>query len=196
MSACISRHDDPAAVGEADIRSRALAAGWRHDAVGRLVCPYCQQRNPGLWVAYPLARQHPPSAGVSRQHPAHARPGRIDAVWTTLSAWQRQVRNDLAQRTRWPHLRAALAAAGNRRNIPKPAPPPDPATSARGRRRRGPAGPGRRLARRAAATSPASRGGDHRRQQGQPRPTPRPWTGRSATSPSRRRATVYVSAGS
>jgi hypothetical protein len=174
MPACISLHDDPAAVGEADIRSRALAAGWRHDAVGRLVCPYCQQRNPGLWVAYPLARQHPPSAEVSRQHPAHARPGRIDAVWTTLSAWQRQVRNDLAHRTRWPHLRAAVAAAGNGRNIPKSAPPADPATSARGRRRRGPAGPGRRLARRAAATSPASRGGDHRRQQGQPRPTPRP----------------------
>jgi Cation efflux family len=98
MPACISRHDDPAAVGEADIRSRALAAGWRHDAVGRLVCPYCQQRNPGLWAAYPLARQHPPPAGASRQHPAHARAGQIGGVRATLPAWYRQVRDGLARR--------------------------------------------------------------------------------------------------
>jgi hypothetical protein len=102
MPACISRHDDPAAAGEADIRSRALAAGWRHDAVGRLVCPYCQQRNPGLWAAYPLARHHPAPAGGSRQSPAHARAGRIGAVWTTLYAWFRQVRDGLARAPRPP----------------------------------------------------------------------------------------------
>jgi hypothetical protein len=118
MPACISRHDDPAAVGEADIRSRALAAGWRHDAVGRLVCPYCQQRNPALWAAYPLARQHRPPAEGSRQHHAHARPGRIGAVWTTLSALHRQVRDDLARRPRWPHLFAAPAGRGDGPNTP------------------------------------------------------------------------------
>ena len=169
MPACISRHDNPAAVGEADIRSRALAAGWRHDAVGRLVCPYCQQRNPGLWVAYPLARQDPPPAGVSRQHPVHARPGQIDAVRTTLSEWQRRLRN-LARRPRWPRLLVALAGGGNGWNAPTLTPLPDRATSARGRRRRGPAGPGRRLGR-AAGSSPVSCGGGHRHEQSQPRAT-------------------------
>jgi hypothetical protein len=48
MAACISRYEDPAALGDADIRARALGAGWRHDAVGCLVCPYCQQHSPGL----------------------------------------------------------------------------------------------------------------------------------------------------
>ena len=59
----------PAAAGEADIRSHALAAGWRPDAVGWLVCPHCQQRNPGLWATYPLARQHlvPGRPGVAAQ---------------------------------------------------------------------------------------------------------------------------------
>ena len=32
MPGCISRHDHPAALGEADIRARAIAAGWRVDA--------------------------------------------------------------------------------------------------------------------------------------------------------------------
>jgi hypothetical protein len=118
MPACISRHDDPAAVGEADIRSRALAAGWVHDAVGRLVCSYCQQRNPRLWAAYPLARQHPAPAEGSRQRPAHARADSIGAVRTTLSAWYREVRDGLARRSRWPHLPAGLGGGGNGPNTP------------------------------------------------------------------------------
>ena len=117
MPACISRYDDPAAVGEADIRSRALAAGWVHDAIGRLVCPYCQQRNPSLWAAYPLARQHPGPAQASRQRPAHARADRIGTVRTTLSAWYRQVRDGLARRPRWPRLPAA-PAGGDGPNTP------------------------------------------------------------------------------
>jgi hypothetical protein len=40
---CIQRHTDPAALGEADIRNRAITAGWRADAFGRLTCPRCQQ---------------------------------------------------------------------------------------------------------------------------------------------------------
>jgi hypothetical protein len=118
MPACISRHDDPAAGGEADIRSRALAAGWVHDAVGRLVCPYCQQRNPGLWAAYPLARQHPAPAEGNRQRPAHARAAGIGAMRTTLSAWYRQVRDGLARPLRWPHLPAAPAGGGDGPNTP------------------------------------------------------------------------------
>ena len=43
MGSCISWHADPAALGEADTRARAIAAGWRIDALGRLACPQCQQ---------------------------------------------------------------------------------------------------------------------------------------------------------
>jgi len=173
MSACISRHDDPAAVGEADIRARALAAGWRHDAIGRLVCPYCQQRNPALWAAYPLAQQHPAPAEGSRQPPAHSRAGRIGAVRTTisaLSARRRQVWDDLARRPRWPHLLAALADGGNGSNAAT-----RPRHQRTGPTSQGPAGPGRRRRRRAVAISPATCGGGRPRQQGQQaRATSRP----------------------
>ena len=39
MGSCISWHADPAALGEADTRARAIGAGWRIDAFGRLACP-------------------------------------------------------------------------------------------------------------------------------------------------------------
>jgi len=68
MPGCISWHDHPAALGQADIRARALAAGWCHDAVGRLVCPSCQQRNPDLWLTHRLAR-----------HPGWPAPRRMDS---------------------------------------------------------------------------------------------------------------------
>ena len=55
MGSCRSRHADPAALGEADARARAIAAGWRIDAVGRLACPQCQQSDPGSWAAHPVA---------------------------------------------------------------------------------------------------------------------------------------------
>lgn len=54
---CVSRHTDPEALGEADIRARAVAAGWRIDAFGSLACPDCLQRLP-FWST----RQLRPSA--------------------------------------------------------------------------------------------------------------------------------------
>jgi hypothetical protein len=54
MDSCISWHADPAALGEADIRARAISAGWRVDAFGRLACPQCQQTDPGFRVAHPV----------------------------------------------------------------------------------------------------------------------------------------------
>ncbi len=50
MGSCISWHADPAALGEADTRARAIGAGWRIDAFGRLACPRCQQTDPGFWA--------------------------------------------------------------------------------------------------------------------------------------------------
>ena len=55
MGSCISHHADPAALGEADIRARAISAGWRVDALGRLACPKCQQSGPSFWASHPVA---------------------------------------------------------------------------------------------------------------------------------------------
>ena len=54
IGSCISWHSDPAALGEADIRARAIAAGWRVDALGRLACPRCQQSDGRFWATHPV----------------------------------------------------------------------------------------------------------------------------------------------
>ena len=54
MGSCISHYADPAALGEADIRTRAIASGWRVDALGRLACPQCQQGDSWFWTAHPV----------------------------------------------------------------------------------------------------------------------------------------------
>jgi len=55
IAPCISHHTNPAALGEADIRARALSAGWRFDRLGRLTCPECLQSSPWFWPAHPVA---------------------------------------------------------------------------------------------------------------------------------------------
>lgn len=50
MGSCISWCSDPEALGEADARARAISAGWRVDALGRLACPRCQQTDPRFWA--------------------------------------------------------------------------------------------------------------------------------------------------
>ena len=57
-AACITWRHDPEALGEADARQRAIAAGWRADAFGRLTCPACQQRDPAFRATRPLAWHH------------------------------------------------------------------------------------------------------------------------------------------
>ena len=54
MGSCISWHADPAALGEGDQRARAIEAGWRLDAFGRLACPQCQQSDPGFRATHPV----------------------------------------------------------------------------------------------------------------------------------------------
>ena len=39
MGSCISWYADPAALGEADTRARAIGAGWRIDALGQAGLP-------------------------------------------------------------------------------------------------------------------------------------------------------------
>ena len=54
MGACISWHADPAALGERDMRARAIGVGWRIDALGRLACPRCQQADPNFRACQPV----------------------------------------------------------------------------------------------------------------------------------------------
>ncbi len=54
MGHCVAWHADPAAVGEADNRARAVAVGWREDALGRIACPACLQSSPEFRTRYPL----------------------------------------------------------------------------------------------------------------------------------------------
>jgi hypothetical protein len=54
MGSCISWYADRAALGEADTRARAIEAGWRIDALGRLACPQCQETASGFWAPRPV----------------------------------------------------------------------------------------------------------------------------------------------
>jgi hypothetical protein len=58
MPPCISFHRDPASLGERDARGRAIADGWRYDALGRFACPGCQQADPAFRTLRPVAWQH------------------------------------------------------------------------------------------------------------------------------------------
>lgn len=54
MGTCVGHYADPDALGEADNRTRAVAAGWREDALGRFCCPLCLQRSPEFRATYPV----------------------------------------------------------------------------------------------------------------------------------------------
>jgi hypothetical protein len=96
MVRCDAAFADPAALGEADNRARALAAGWAEDALGRIVCPACQftQPVPVWWV---LARR----PGGSGDHV----PGR-DASWP---AGRPPADQDRQHRPQLPRMLPALA---------------------------------------------------------------------------------------
>jgi len=54
MGSCISWHADRTALGQADVRARAIRAGWRIDALGRLACPQCQQTDVAFRTTRPV----------------------------------------------------------------------------------------------------------------------------------------------
>lgn len=68
MGSCISWRADSAALGEADARARAISAGWRIDAWGRLACPRCQQTDPGFRATGQVVRwdRYTAVAGAAR----------------------------------------------------------------------------------------------------------------------------------
>jgi hypothetical protein len=118
IDSCISRHEDPAALGEADIRTRAIGAGWRHDAVGRLACPDCQQHSTQVWARYPVVPCPRKPAGDRRSPAGHTRPGAFPAAWQSVTAWYRNVKPGAGGRARWPKLLTALANGVNGWNVP------------------------------------------------------------------------------
>jgi hypothetical protein len=67
MGSCISWHADTAELGEAGTRARAIAAGWRIDALGRPACPVPADL-PGVWAScrVPLWERYMASARVAR----------------------------------------------------------------------------------------------------------------------------------
>jgi hypothetical protein len=74
---CINRYADPDALGEVDVRARAVVAGWCADAFGRMICPSCQQRDhvwstraPVPWTGQPsqLERRDPRQPGGAGRH--------------------------------------------------------------------------------------------------------------------------------
>jgi hypothetical protein len=50
FGSCIARYTSREVIGERDLRARALAAGWRYDALGRLACPSCVRHDPSFRV--------------------------------------------------------------------------------------------------------------------------------------------------
>lgn len=102
MAGCEAAFRDPAALGEADNRARAITAGWAKDALCRLVCPACQRDRPvPVWWIPPrepsiVAGDHTPAidaarpqAGASQSAGSAAVGGQPDAAETRQHKTQR-----------------------------------------------------------------------------------------------------------
>ena len=118
IDSCISRYEDPAALGEADARTRAIGVGWRHDAVGRLACPDCQQRSTQVWAAYPVVPCPRKPAGDRRSPAGHSRARPLPTAWQSVTTWYRNVKPGGGGRARWQGLLTALASGINGWNAP------------------------------------------------------------------------------
>ena len=94
---CGAEFADLAALGEADNRARALAAGWYPDAFGRLVCPHCQQHHAMTGPQVP----GPESDTGGAPTPAPVPPGPYRVA-------------------DWLHVLAALASGSNGWRAPQP----------------------------------------------------------------------------
>jgi hypothetical protein len=103
MPGCIGFHRDPAALGERDALDRAIADGWRHDALDRLACPDCQQTRADYRTPQPVAWHHP---RVSRQWDERG------TVPTEAQAFRLGVEAELGRRVSYENPALARAIAG------------------------------------------------------------------------------------
>ena len=110
MAGCQAAFADPTALGEADNRARAVAAGWAKDASGMLACPNCQRDRPtpAWWVP---SRE----PGIAGDHRLASSTARSDggtnrsvppAGWGPPAAAQGR-----HHRTQWPRLLSALVSS-------------------------------------------------------------------------------------
>jgi hypothetical protein len=111
MAGCEAAFADPAALGEADNRARAVAAGWARDALGRLVCPACQRAHPvpAWWVLCPEAGtvgDRGPVGGTARPTGGTNQSVRSAAAGRPPAAAQGG-----HHRTQWPRLLSALVSS-------------------------------------------------------------------------------------
>ena len=151
MTDCRARFAHPAALGETDNRTRALASGWRQDAYGRLLCPVCQQQRREPAEREVIARD-PQTAGARTpaDGPAGSRGRARQSVRSPLAGRQRAVAPGRHGGPRWPLLLLALAtgrngwAAPHRVTVPdrRPKPTRGERDHLRPRRSRGRAAPG------------------------------------------------------
>ena len=88
FGSCIARFTDPATLGESDIQSRAVAAGWRRDALGRLACPKCVQCEPMFMVTYPLVQSWARTDAPAPTAPptGEAAPATSPSAWDTAES--------------------------------------------------------------------------------------------------------------
>ncbi|HEX5292421.1 MAG TPA: hypothetical protein VFX25_26420 [Streptosporangiaceae bacterium] len=85
MAGCRAAFADPAALGEADNRARAVAAGWSADALGRLACPACQREHPA--PAWWVPARDPGTAGELGPGGGTARPAGGTGQSIRPAAW-------------------------------------------------------------------------------------------------------------
>ena len=111
IAGCEATFADPAALGEADNRARAVTAGWAKDALCRLVCPACQRDRPvpPWWVPFrgpSTAGDHRPASRASRPTGATGQSaGSAAAEGPPAAAEGRHYR------TQWPRLLSALVSS-------------------------------------------------------------------------------------
>lgn len=105
---CQAAFADPAALGEADNRARAVAAGWATDALGRLMCPACRRDHPA--PAWWVPSAEPGTSGDHGPDGARSASGTNQsirpAVWGPPAAAQGR-----DHRTQWPRLLSALVSS-------------------------------------------------------------------------------------
>jgi hypothetical protein len=118
---CGAEFADLAALGEADNRARALAAGWRADAFGRLVCPACQQHD---GVMRPrIDGPEPATSGGPTPGPTPGpgpRDGGSPSLRARIAGSRSVVNPGRHRRTQWLHMLATLACGSNGWSTPQP----------------------------------------------------------------------------
>jgi hypothetical protein len=118
---------DPAALGEADNRARALVAGWRTDAFGRLLCPGCQELHGVRWPWIPGPE---PEAGGGPT-PATVPPGPRDGgspsaqakspfMLAKVAGARGVISHGRHRMTGWLHMLTALASGNNGWSVTQP----------------------------------------------------------------------------